>query len=150
MQLQSLQGLVKKYDYIVDCAKTDGNCFFHCIAKTLYGTENLHTDIRSFIVDLMEEFEDVMSSYIDITLVKTRKKNENDQAEAVKSHFFIRDMTWATQAEIFGTATLLGREIYILTPVDANAEITSGFVFNRCRYSQDVLRHYCINDSTVH
>lgn len=70
----------------------------------VYGDENCHEEVRQAVVDLMEKFPQKFEQYID-------QKTIHDQIVEMR-----KMGTWATQAEIYGAATLLQRDIFVLSP----------------------------------
>ena len=91
---------------IIDYAKPDGACFYRAISKALYGSEDNHKQLRRTIVDYMKINKHLFTMYID---------------GEVNSHLqnMYLNTTWATTAEIYGAATALNRDIFVLTPTDA-------------------------------
>ncbi|XP_076112774.1 uncharacterized protein LOC143080682 [Mytilus galloprovincialis] len=88
----------------VDYIRGDGNCFFRALSKVIYNTETCHEELRQTVVDLMEKYPKDFEQFID--------------GKSIHSHIISmrRDGTWATQAEIYGAATLLQRDVYMLSP----------------------------------
>ena len=88
----------------VDYIRGDGNCFFRALSKEMYGSEEFHAEWREAVCDVIGRHPLVFSQYVD--------------ASSVGSH--VQDMraagTWATTCEIYATATLLRREVYVLAP----------------------------------
>lgn len=88
----------------VDYIHGDGNCFFRALSKVIYGSESCHEEIRQAVVDIMEKYPKEFEQFIDTG----------------STHEHIINMrklgTWGTQAEIYGAATLLQRDVYILSP----------------------------------
>ena len=81
----------------------DGNCFFRAISFILTGSEDKHIVIRNKIVHHMTgpakaEIENYTGKDISV-YVKETKIDEN--------------ATWATDVEILGAASCLGRDIYV-------------------------------------
>lgn len=88
----------------VDYIHGDGNCFFRALSKIIYGSESCHEEIRQAVVDIMEKYPKEFEQFIDTG----------------STHEHIINMrklgTWGTQAEIYGAATLLQRDVYVLSP----------------------------------
>ncbi|KAK3090515.1 hypothetical protein FSP39_012420 [Pinctada imbricata] len=80
--------------------KGDGNCFYRCISKWKYGTEDKHYDIRNIVVNHMATYQ----TYIDGNIEKHLL--EQTQTDG-------RTSSWATEAEIYAAATVLGTNINI-------------------------------------
>ena len=88
---------------VIDKIKGDGNCFFRAISKEVFGEEERHQEMRKTIVDYMQKNRQHFDMYID--------GDPSAHIEDMKEK-----CTWATQAESFACASLLGREIFVLTP----------------------------------
>lgn len=88
----------------VDYIRGDGNCFFRALSKVIYNTESCHEEIRQAVVDLMEKYPKDFEQFID--------------GKSIHDHiiYMRKSGTWGTQAEIYGAATLLQRDLYILSP----------------------------------
>ena len=87
----------------IDSIKGDGNCFFRALSKVIYSNQNYYDDVRQAVVDVLE---------------KHPKKFEAFSDGRITHHIqdMRQDKTWATQTEIYAAATLLNRDIYILSP----------------------------------
>ena len=116
----------------IDYIRGDGNCFFRALSKDIYGSEDFHNDIRQAVVDLMEkyanEFKLFLFSELDI-------------------HAHIKEMrkpsTWASTMEIYAAATLLQRDIYILSP-DHTGALYNWLLFSpRFVYNHSMTFHPC-------
>lgn len=99
-----IKDMIKPDGRQVDYVRGDGNCLFRALSKVIYNTESCHEELRQAIVDLMEKYPKDFEQFIDeksfhLHIISMRK-----------------DGTWGTQAEIYGAATLLQRDIYILSP----------------------------------
>uniref|UniRef100_A0A0B7B5S1 OTU domain-containing protein n=1 Tax=Arion vulgaris TaxID=1028688 RepID=A0A0B7B5S1_9EUPU len=94
----------RKIDYI----KGDGNCFFRALSKGLYGSEKYHKTIRSLIVDIIATNKAKFAPFVD----------KEDVQEHVK--LMSEDHYWATTCEIYAAATLLQRDVFLLTPDHLN------------------------------
>ncbi|XP_005093661.1 OVARIAN TUMOR DOMAIN-containing deubiquitinating enzyme 6 [Aplysia californica] len=92
----------------IDYIRGDGNCFFRALSKQLYGSERFHKTIRSLIVDVIATNKDKFAQFVD--------------GEDVQTHVMrmAEDHSWATTCEIYAAATLLQRDIYMLTPNHRN------------------------------
>ena len=88
----------------MDYIRGDGNCFFRALSKEMYGSEDYHAEWREAVCDVISNHPHVFSQYVD--------------GSSVDSH--VKEMrtlgTWATTCEIYATATLLQREVYVLAP----------------------------------
>ena len=84
--------------------KGDGNCFYRCISKWKYGSEEEHGMVRREIVDFMWNNQTSYAAYID---------------GDVKSHLEQQRFTdgrlssWATEAEVFAATFLFNTTIVI-------------------------------------
>lgn len=87
----------------IDSIKGDGNCFFRALSKVIYGNQNYYDDVRQAVVDVLEKYPKEFEAFTDGPL-------------AQHIHEMRQDKTWATQVEIYAAATLLNRDIYILSP----------------------------------
>ena len=100
---QTMKGIIPSA--AIDYVRGDGNCFFRAVAKDIFHTDLLHEEVRLQVVDHMKEHLDRFASYID----GDPKKHVENMA---------RNGKWATQAEIFATASTFGVEIFVLTPIN--------------------------------
>lgn len=87
----------------IDCIRGDGNCFFRALSKVIYGSQSFYNDIRQAVVDVLEIHPKKFEAFTDGPMSEHIKKMREDK-------------TWATQTEIYAAATLLNRDIYILSP----------------------------------
>ena len=75
--------------------KGDGNCFYLCLSKYLYGEETKHTQIRNNIVNYMDQNRHLYSQYVDGNM---------------EDHLLVQRSTdgqsssYATEAELFAAA----------------------------------------------
>ncbi|XP_021358090.1 uncharacterized protein LOC110453458 [Mizuhopecten yessoensis] len=99
-----IRKVISSFGGIVDYIRGDGNCFFRALSKVIYGVESCHGEIRQAMVDIMEKFPKDFEQFID--------------NRSIEDHFqeMRKDGVWATQAEIYGAASFLQRDIYILSP----------------------------------
>lgn len=99
-----IRDIVEPEERQVDYIRGDGNCFFRALSKVIYNTETCHEELRQTVVDLMEKYPKDFEQFID--------------GKSIQSHIISmrKDGTWATQAEIYGAATLLQRDVYMLSP----------------------------------
>lgn len=99
-----IRDMIEPEERQVDYIRGDGNCLFRALSKIIYNTESCHEEIRQAVVDLMEKFPKDFEQFID--------------GKSIHLHIISmrKDGTWGTQAEIYGAATLLQRDIYILSP----------------------------------
>lgn len=81
---------------------SDGNCFFRCISQELTGQQTYHSKLRAKLCEFIENHREKFEAYVDCSFSKHLRRMK-------------RDSTWATHAEIFGMATLLGCSIYVNT-----------------------------------
>lgn len=88
---------------------SDGNCFFRCISQELTGEQTYHDKLRAKVCSFMEQHKDKFEAYVDTSFTKHMRKMK-------------RDGTWATHAEIFGMATLLGCSIHVHTKYGCKTE----------------------------
>ncbi|CAG5130415.1 unnamed protein product [Candidula unifasciata] len=86
----------------------DGNCFFRALSKILYGCETYHAAVRSLIVDIIATNKSKFAQFVD----------ENDVLAHVQK--MSEDHCWATTCEIYAAATVLQRDVYVLTPHPLN------------------------------
>lgn len=87
----------------IDSIKGDGNCFFRALSKQIYGNQNFYDDVRQAVVDVLAKHPKKFEAFTDGPITK--------HVEEMR-----KDKTWATQTEIYAAATLLNRDIYILSP----------------------------------
>ena len=97
----------------MDYIRGDGNCFFRALSKEMYGTEDYHAEWREAVCDVIGSHPHVFRQYVD--------------GGKVASH--VKEMralgTWATTCEIYATATLLQREVYVLAPSPTSGDLNS-------------------------
>lgn len=98
-----LKGFLNSTGRQIDAIKGDGNCFFRALSKVIYGNQSYYSEIREAVVDVLEEHPRKFEAFTD-----------GPMSDHIKS--MRQDKTWATQTEIYAAATLLNRDIYILSP----------------------------------
>ena len=98
-----IKPILHSMDLQVDYIKEDGNCFFRSISKQTTGSEVHYPDYRKLITLFMECHSGQFSMYVDSEI--------NEHITSMK-----KNKVWATSAEIFATAALLQRDIYVLAP----------------------------------
>lgn len=121
-----LKALLLSTDRQIDAIKGDGNCFFRALSKTVYGAQGFYEEMRQAVVDVLEKYP---------------KRFEQFADEPMKNHIakMRLDKTWATQTEIYAAATLLQRDIYILSPDQSKADSYRWLLFApQFRYSSDI------------
>lgn len=84
----------------------DGNCYFRCISLALFGHETYHKDVRNRVVNFMIEHGSVFANLL------PRGTHFFDHIMRMLSTSGERS-SWATEIEIFATATLLQCPIYV-------------------------------------
>ena len=84
--------------------KGDGNCFYRCISKWKYGSEEKHGMMRREIVDFITNNQTQYAVYID-----------GDVRAHIEEQRFTdgRLSSWATEAEVFAAASLFKTAIFI-------------------------------------
>ncbi|XP_069115015.1 uncharacterized protein [Argopecten irradians] len=99
-----IRKVISSFGGVIDYIRGDGNCFFRALSKVIYGEESCHGEVRQAMVDIMEKFPKDFEQFID--------------NPSIEDHFkeMRKDGTWATQAEIYGAASFLQRDIYVLSP----------------------------------
>ena len=81
-----------------------GNCYFRCLSKAAVGKQDLHQEFRNQIADIMSQFKDAFEIF------SPDGKTYEDHVSA------IRDLgAWATQAEIYATATRYQIDVCVYT-----------------------------------
>ncbi|ESO90624.1 hypothetical protein LOTGIDRAFT_163820 [Lottia gigantea] len=110
----------------------DGNCFFRALSKEVYGLEEFHAEVRQAVMDVIEKYPKKFEQFL-------------DDDSSMKEH--IKDMrllsTWSTTMEIYGAATLLQRDIYVLSP-NHTGESYSWLLFSpRFAYNGEMKYHPC-------
>lgn len=111
-----IRTILKKENRCIDYIEGDGNCFFRSLSKVIYGSESCHTELRQAVVDLLEKFPREFEQFLDGSV-----------HEHIKS--MRKPGTWATQTEIYVAATLLQRDIYVLSP-DHTGEVYRWLLFS--------------------
>ena len=84
----------------------DGNCYFRCISKALYNTENRHKDIRKTVVTQMNQNENKYAQYMNNFQQHIREMQHHDG----------RVSSYATEAEIFATCNVYNIDIFVNNP----------------------------------
>ncbi|XP_033759037.1 uncharacterized protein LOC117341293 [Pecten maximus] len=99
-----IRKVISSFGGVIDYIRGDGNCFFRALSKVIYGDESCHGEVRQAMVDIMEKFPKDFEQFID--------------NPSIQDHFkeMRKDGVWATQAEIYGAASFLQRDIYVLSP----------------------------------
>lgn len=88
----------------VDYIRGDGNCFFRAISKVITtDSENRHEELRQVTVDFLKD-----------NIVHFEQFVDGPTEHHISSMYKVG--TWATQAEIYAVATMLQRDLYILSP----------------------------------
>ena len=121
-----LKALLLSSDRQIDAIKGDGNCFFRALSKIIYGAQGFYDEMRQAVVDVQE---------------KHPKRFEQFADDPMEEHIakMRLDKTWATQTEIYAAATLLQREIFILSPDQRKADSYRWLLFSpQFRYSSDI------------
>lgn len=127
---QYLKGFLNSTGRQIDQMKGDGNCFFRALSKVIYGNQSFYNEIRQAVVDVLEEYPKKFEAFTD-----------GPMSEHIKS--MRQDKTWATQTEIYAAATLLNRDIYILSP-DQNGENYRWLLFKpQFKYNSSVTGCKC-------
>jgi hypothetical protein len=80
----------------------DGNCFFRCISYLLTGTEQFHAVFRNLVCQHIQS---------------THTLTNQTPTEYLNNTKMFTLGTWATETEIFATASLLQTDIYVYTAV---------------------------------
>lgn len=127
----------------------DGNCWFRAISYVITGSEKYHNEIRCAVVKHMA--------------VCLERNEVNDLFRGVINlEQMMKNGVWATEAEIFGTASLLKTNIYVYTKINnSDSKIKKCqwqlFAKNAARYnryseeiSSDERNIYITNDSGCH
>ncbi|XP_046577356.1 uncharacterized protein LOC124285213 [Haliotis rubra] len=116
----------------IDYIRGDGNCFFRALSKEIYDSEEFHEDVRQAVVDLVEKFPREFEQFLD-----TGTQMPDHIKEMRKTS------TWASSAEIYAAATLLQRDIYVLSP-DHSGDAYNWMLFKpRFTYTRDTSYHPC-------
>lgn len=121
-----LKALLLSTDRQIDAIKGDGNCFFRALSKVVYCAQGFYDEMRQAVVDVLE---------------KHPKRFEQFADEPMKEHIanMRLDKTWATQTEIYAAATLLQRDVFILSPDQSKSDSYRWLLFSpQFRYSSDI------------
>ena len=95
---------MKISEYPLGYIRGDGNCFYRAISKVINGTENRHQELRHVSVDFINDI-DRFKQFID----------GSPDDHIIRMY---RIGTWETQVEIYAMATMLQRNIYVLSPCE--------------------------------
>ncbi|KAH3868607.1 uncharacterized protein LOC127867825 [Dreissena polymorpha] len=98
-----LKGFLSSTGRQIDAIKGDGNCFFRALSKIIYGNQKYYNEIRQAVVDVIQKHPRKFEAFADGPISEHIADMRHDK-------------TWATQTEIYAAATLLNRDIYILSP----------------------------------
>lgn len=112
---QYLKGFLGSTGRQIDSIRGDGNCFFRALSKVIYGSQLFHNDVRQAVVDVIAKYPKRFEAFTD--------GNISDHIRKMRE-----DKTWATQTEIYAAATLLNRDIYILS-ADQTGEMYRWLLF---------------------
>ncbi|XP_067679680.1 uncharacterized protein [Haliotis asinina] len=116
----------------IDYIRGDGNCFFRALSKDIYDSEEFHEDVRQAVVDLVEKFPREFEQFLDAG---------TQMPDHIKE--MRKTSTWASSAEIYAAATLLQRDIYVLSP-DHSGDAYNWMLFKpRFTYTRDTSYHPC-------
>jgi len=110
-----LKGFLASQGRQIDAITGDGNCFFRALSKIIYGNQSFFNEVRQAVVDVISRHPKKFEVYADGPI--------SDHILDMR-----QDKTWATQTEIYAAATLLNRDIYILSP-DQTGETYRWLVF---------------------
>ena len=97
----------------IENVEGDGNCFFRCLSKAMYGREDEHREVRGKIVKYMKENEDVYKEY---TGPEFDKHIEN------MAHSTGGEEIWATEAEILAANECYEIDIFVYTKTGVRSE----------------------------
>ncbi|XP_050416583.1 uncharacterized protein LOC126830265 [Patella vulgata] len=116
----------------IDYIQGDGNCFFRALSKDIYGQESFHSEVRQAVVDVIEKYPKEFEQYL-------------DSGASLREH--INEMrlpsTWSTTMEIYAAATLLQRDIFVLSP-DHTGDSYNWLLFQpRFSYDSGMSYHPC-------
>ena len=84
--------------------KGDGNCFYRCVSLWQYNHEGNHNKVRQCVVEHIASNKSAYAAYIDGNIDNHLRDQRCTDG---------RTSSWATEAEIYATATLLGIDIFI-------------------------------------
>ncbi len=109
LQIVDPPTLPKADDTVQPClvhpTKGDGNCFFRAVAFILTGSESSHSALRDAVIkEMTDNCKEKLEHYL----------NKN-MAGYLNESGMVKDSVWATDAEIFGTASLLQADIAVFT-----------------------------------
>ena len=82
----------------------DGNCYFRCLSQAAVGKPDLHQKFRTKIADIMSEFKYAFEIF------SPDGRTYEDHVSAIRN-----PGAWATQAEIYATATRYQIDICVYT-----------------------------------
>ena len=93
--------------------KGDGNCFYRCFSVVIYGTEDLHSEVRQEICDFMtehsEKFDCFINGSVDKHIQNQRKVDGSLSSWAMEAEFHAaaaRCESSRALSTIIGTLTL--------------------------------------------
>ena len=114
----AIMPVLNSMNLALDYMREDGNCFYRTISKCTTGVDAYFADIRCMVCDFMNENIVDFQQYIDGDVQQHIKKMR-------------KNATWAESAEIFATASMLERDIYVLTPTDIDQDRYDWLIFRK-------------------
>ena len=82
----------------------DGNCLFRCLSYYVFGTQEQHLDMRSFLTEFMSLNPSEFVAFCNPLSV-------SDHLSNMKQNFI-----WGTHAEIFAAAISFRRSVFVAVP----------------------------------
>ena len=116
----------------VEDVARDGNCFFRCVSKALYGTEDNHLEIREEVVESMSQNEKVFKGLVD-------EKNYQQHLQTMKNA-----KVWATQAELMATSKRYNQDIIVRSLVNGTWQWLN-YSFKDCDHKRKYIAIECQN-----
>ena len=116
-KLQDTVSLNKSYSTVSRVSKEyrvkgDGNCFYRCLSKYLYGEETKHIQIRNNVVNYMDQNRHIYSQYVDGNMEDHLLKQRSTDGHS---------SSYATEAELFAAADRYRLNILVKSAVQRDS-----------------------------
>lgn len=105
---------VKQGPLYVVPIRGDGNCYFRAISYVISGTEDNHRLMRALVVDSMRHNAQHLEMFC------KHRRRDISMSEYLQMSRMMDDGVWATEVEIFGTASMLKLPVLTFGPYNRN------------------------------
>ena len=120
----------------------DGNCFFRALSHIITGSQENYHELRLLVTSFMRENDHLLKSVLDL--------NESITAYLQRTGME-KQKVWATEVEIFATATMLQTAIFVYAPAGPGhkwlkflpmGELSNDDHSNEALYMTNVRQHF--------